>query len=224
MSPPDHAILSAIRAAIPSGIAFAGGPIGPATASPYPQENAAIVHAVDKRRREFIAGRTYARHALAQLGAAAAPIPVLPSRAPAWPSGFTGSLSHSDTVCAAVVAPSHAFAGIGLDIESSSALAENLRSTVAHASELTDTTTPPGRVDRAKRLFVAKEAFFKLYHPLAGHFLDFLDVDVALDDASRDFRLQLRPNVPALLGRRSFTGLCGDAGDHCFALLVLPHD
>jgi 4'-phosphopantetheinyl transferase EntD len=201
-------------------MAVAGGPIGDATTSPFPEEAAAIARAVDKRRREFVAGRDNARAALAQLGLAVAGIAVAPSRAPQWPRGSTGSISHSADACVAVVAATADYAGVGIDIEPAAALLPTLHATVLHPDELAAIRPAPG-IDPAKMLFVVKEAFFKLYHPLTGHFLDFLDVDVQLELDRGAFRLALRDGAPAIAGQRVFTGACGLAGGYCFALVVL---
>ena len=43
----------------------------------------------------------------------------------------------------------------------------------------------------ATLVFSAKEAAFKSQFPLSGHYLDFLDAEVALDLGARSFRLGL---------------------------------
>ncbi|MGY9049621.1 MAG: 4'-phosphopantetheinyl transferase family protein, partial [Rhodobacterales bacterium] len=69
--------------------------------------------AVIKRRSEYLAGRAVAALALREAG--------LPEqvgrrdRAPLWPKGSTGSISHTDTRVIAVVSRSHA--GLGVDCE-----------------------------------------------------------------------------------------------------------
>lgn len=221
----DHAVaahaevIAALRAVLPPGIALAGGRIGEATTSPYAVETATLVRAVDKRRREFVAGRHYARMAMSHLGLPAVPIAVLPSRAPDWPQGIAGSISHARDACVAVVAKQSEFVGVGVDIESSTPLSAELYATVCRPAEFVATSLTTG--DQAKLLFVVKEAFFKLYHPVTGHFLDFLDVDVRLDLPRGAFRLTLREGAPELRGEHIFTGSCGRAGPYCFAFIAL---
>jgi 4'-phosphopantetheinyl transferase EntD len=222
--PAPAAVLAAIRAALPAGIAFAGGAVGNATASPYAEENAAIRRAVDKRRREFVAGRYYARAALAQLGQPPVAIAILPTRAPDWPQGVCGSISHSGEVCVAVAASTTRFAGVGIDVELAGALPVELHATVCSPGEVAATMATAGGIDAAKMLFAVKEAFFKLYHPLTGHFLDFLDVTAALDLDRGGFALRVHDGAPALLGRREFAGHCGHAGEYCFAFVALRDD
>src|SRR4029079_7138576 len=133
---PHCSVVDAIRLVIPGSVALAGGSIRRIPISPFAEETEAVVRAVEKRRREFFAGRFYARAAMAQLGMNPIPIAVLPSRAPDWPRGLTGSISHSEDVCVAVVAAHSAFAGVGIDIELSLPLPVELYATVFDPSEL----------------------------------------------------------------------------------------
>ncbi len=212
------AVIAALRAVIPDDVALAGGRIGEVTSPLFAEETVAVQRAVEKRRREFTAGRQYARSAMSQLGMRPAAITILPSRAPNWPRGLTGSISHSGDACVAVVAADSEFIGVGIDIELASPLPAELYATVCSSSELSSATY---RVDQAKMLFVVKEAFFKLYHPLTGYFLDFLDVTVRLDFALGAFSLELREGPPSVLGMRVFNGVCGHVGEYCFAFVAL---
>src|ERR1700761_3617241 len=70
----------------------------------FPDEEALLGRAVEKRRREFAAGRGCARRALAALGLP--PAPLLPGEggAPRWPDGVVGSITHCAGYAAAAVA------------------------------------------------------------------------------------------------------------------------
>lgn len=80
-------------------------------------ETEAVSQASASRALEFAAGRHCARGALDLLGHAPVSIPRLPTNAPAWPTGITGSLSHSAGYCGAVVTRSRQFGAIGFDVE-----------------------------------------------------------------------------------------------------------
>ena len=56
-----------------------------ASAELFPEEEAALGNAVEKRRREFVTARACAREALAQLGLPAQPIPTGARGEPLWP-------------------------------------------------------------------------------------------------------------------------------------------
>src|SRR5277367_2552834 len=62
--------------------------------------------AVRARRTEFLAGRACARSALRKLadGRADDAIPIGPDRAPVWPAGIVGAITHAHGFAAAAVA------------------------------------------------------------------------------------------------------------------------
>lgn len=68
----------------------------------FPEEQAVIVNAVEARRREFGTVRRCAREALAVLGYPPAPLLPGQERAPQWPAGIVGSMTHCTDYRAAV--------------------------------------------------------------------------------------------------------------------------
>src|SRR3981081_2727213 len=70
----------------------------------FPEEEAAISRAVEKRRRDFRTVRHCSRRALRELGVP--PTAVVPGerRKPVWPPGVVGSLTHCTGYRAAAVA------------------------------------------------------------------------------------------------------------------------
>src|SRR4051794_36063543 len=70
----------------------------------FPEEQAAIARAVEKRRLEFALGRTCARRALRELGVNPGALVPLADRSVPWPSEAWGSITHADGFCAAVAA------------------------------------------------------------------------------------------------------------------------
>ncbi|MDK1493915.1 hypothetical protein QN219_28415 [Sinorhizobium sp. 7-81] len=81
------------------------------------EEESAVVSAVESRRREFAIGRTCARSALSKLGFPPCAIPGGPHRAPLWPSGIVGSITHCAGFCAAAVALQEDYVALGIDAE-----------------------------------------------------------------------------------------------------------
>jgi 4'-phosphopantetheinyl transferase EntD len=174
----------------------------------HPEEAAALDGAGERRCREFAAGRACARTALAQLGLPPAPIGRGSDRAPRWPLGVVGSISHCRDYCAAAVALRCAFGGIGLDVE---------RSGRVHAALLARVTSPAereqlagleaGGADWATVLFSAKESTHKCYYPLTGVTLGFRDVEVRIEPETSSFTVYLRrEDAPAAGGARRFSG------------------
>jgi hypothetical protein len=83
----------------------------------FPDEEAVISNAVDKRRNEFATARACARDALAKLGMP--PVPIVPGLrgAPQWPPGVVGSITHCAGYRASAVARDRDVVTVGLDAE-----------------------------------------------------------------------------------------------------------
>jgi len=148
-----------------------------------------MAKAVDKRRREYTAGRVLARRAAAQLGLGS--IEVLPrgDRAPQWPTGVVGSITHTRGHVAVALARAAAFRGVGLDVEQAEPLKHRLwdmictdddRAMLARYSE-------PERSRLAKIVFSAKEAAYKAQFAITEQFLGFSAMHIELDVPSERF-------------------------------------
>ena len=165
------------------GVRVEGGALtDPFLAEPIPEE-AALPHALEVRLREFRAGRFYAKRALAKLGLPSCTIPIGPDRAPVWPAGITGSIAHTREICVAAAGPDSLFRAIGFDIEDDQPLPKEIVARVATPAELgaREKDECPLGIDLPKLLFVAKEAFYKMWFPVTGIFLEFHDVAVEVD-------------------------------------------
>jgi 4'-phosphopantetheinyl transferase EntD len=217
----DH--LSAI---LPAGLGFAGGLIVNGCEPGYPEEIQAIAMAVPKRRREFLVGRHYARHALAQLGCPPCAILFDDKRLPLWPEGYIGSITHSDRVCAAVVGQVDAFRTLGIDLEPDTPLDRELLYLICRPDEVEHNQTAVERgLDIPKLIFVAKEAAFKAYFLETHTFLEFNDVSITIDPASGVFVAQLaNDDKPPIAGQRRFEGRFARFDGHFFAAITIARD
>ncbi len=148
-------------------------------------EEALVDGAAQTRIEQFTAGRVCSRIALGRLGVAAT-TPVLrgEDRAPIWPPGFIGSISHTDTWCAAVVARTEDIRSLGIDLESSTPLKEALLKRVCTPKERDWLHQLPAPGVTGKILFSAKEAVYKCQYPLSNQFLGFHAVEVELGEDS----------------------------------------
>ena len=131
----------------------------------HPVEEAAVLRAVSGRRAEFAAGRTAARDALAQMGLPGVSIPMAEDRAPVWPIGTVGSISHTGTACIAITGDSNDYAGVGVDLEDEGDLDITLRREIGTDKELALIDDNPGIA--ATRLFSLKEAAYKAQYSLS---------------------------------------------------------
>jgi enterobactin synthetase component D len=135
------------------------GPLGPASLH-LPDD---LTQAVPKRRSEFLAGRLMAALALRQAG--------LPEavgragRAPVWPEGVAGSITHSKD--RAIAAVSTRYRGLGLDCEAlvTTDRAMQLAATIFSETEaqLRPDALPFGTFFTL--VFSAKEAVYKALSP-----------------------------------------------------------
>ena len=148
-------------------------------------EEALVEGAAQTRIEQFSAGRVCSRIALGRLGVAAT-TPLLrgEDRAPIWPPGFIGSISHTDTWCAAAVARTEDVRSLGIDLESSTPLKEALLKRVCTPKERDWLHELPAPGVTGKILFSAKEAVYKCQYPLSNQFLGFHAVEIELGEDS----------------------------------------
>ena len=142
----------------------------------FPEEQAAISKAVAKRQREFAAGRNLAREALGRLGQEACAIP-RNERAPIWPDGIVGSISHSDELVAVCVAQANRYAGVGVDIEAVGRVTDDIEARILTPAELDDESVEDARTLR----FACKEAIYKAVNPIIGEYFGFQVVRIDLE-------------------------------------------
>ncbi|ADP82238.1 4'-phosphopantetheinyl transferase family protein [Pseudofrankia inefficax] len=184
----------------------------------FPEEAAIVSQAVERRRREFAAVRACARAALATFGIAPAPIlpsgagPGWASRAPRWPAGIVGSMTHCDGYRAAAVVRASAVSSLGIDAEPGGPLPAGVAETVTRPEERRHlaglAASHPG-VCWDRLLFSAKESVFKAWFPLTGRWLDFDECVIRVDPDRRTFVGDLQVPGPVVAGAAvsRFTGI-----------------
>ena len=139
-----------------------------------------VRNATDARRREFAAGRACARSALRRLGATEVAIPASDQRAPQWPAGVVGSITHCAGFTAAAVALRRDVAMLGIDAEPTGRLDDDVAEHVASRKERERAGDELGE-DAAPVIFSAKESIYKAWYPATGRWLDFDAVTVLVD-------------------------------------------
>jgi len=135
-----------------------------------------------KRLADFSSGRYCALKALEQLGIQDAVIPIGEDRAPIWPDGIVGSISHCDSLTGAIVAKNSDHISLGLDIEEIGRVTPDLWDLVFTINEKRYLSSLPEKeiLVQSTAIFAIKEAFYKFQYPLTNTYLDFLDVEVKL--------------------------------------------
>ncbi|UZJ33706.1 4'-phosphopantetheinyl transferase family protein [Streptomyces endophytica] len=178
----------------------------------FPEEWALVAGAVPKRQREFGTVRVCARAALSRLGIA--PAPLLPGRdrAPEWPDGIVGAMTHCTGYRAVVVARQRDMLTVGLDAEPNLPVSDpgvmdlvtlpEERAQLRHLADL----EPEVAWDRL--IFSAKESVYKAWYPLAHRWLGFEDALLTLDPTDATFTARLLVPGPLVKGTEltEFTG------------------
>jgi 4'-phosphopantetheinyl transferase EntD len=183
-----------IEQILPTGVACAEAFGDPPDVLLFPEEEALVAQAAEKRRREFITGRGCARDALAALGVP--PAPILPGKggSPRWPTGFVGSITHCAEYRGAAVARSRDLLTLGVDAEPDEVLPSGVLELVslpAERARLRDLTSAMPGTCWDRLLFSAKESVYKAWFPLTQRWLGFQDADITIDASDGTFRARL---------------------------------
>lgn len=177
------------------------------------QEAEAVRRAVPKRKAEFAAGRDCARAALRDLGVCVEALPRRPDGRTAWPNGVVGTITHSQGLCAAVVAREEDALGLGVDLESIGRLSPGAAQRVLSPAELEDCRGHTLGQEAAWTVkFSAKESVYKCLFPFVQRYIDFDEAEIeAAPDGSLTARLdpdleRELPGETTLVGRYQVAG------------------
>ncbi|MHB1210257.1 MAG: 4'-phosphopantetheinyl transferase family protein [Acidimicrobiales bacterium] len=146
----------------------------------FPEEEQTLTRATVDRLREFRTARRCAREALDRLGVMPAAIPVAASRAPVWPPGVLGSITHCRGYRAAAVTREADFSAIGIDAEENLPLPAGVDSVVFSSAERAGLATLSGPQAWDRLLFSAKESLYKAWFQMTGSPLPYSEVAVRL--------------------------------------------
>jgi len=151
-----------------------------------------------RRLDEYLAGRYCAQKALEQFGEREYfPIKSRESRAPAWPAGFIGSISHTKQTAWAVIARLDKVKAIGNDIEiiMPAKTAKNIQEKICTAAERAafsaNYATQLNFPTYVTLIFSAKESLYKALYPLFEVYFGFTDATLVGIDFIRG-QLSLR--------------------------------
>jgi enterobactin synthetase component D len=220
-APSPHILPSGIRS-VAARFAYEDVPPweAPDLGIPLPLE---LEDAVARRRAEYLTGRWCARAAVrsllpefqGQIGSR--------SRAPAWPPGIVGSITHTGAFACAAVAPARDAAGLGIDSETLGT-AETIAAIRELAGAPGEGRPHPEMADdlHYTLLFSAKESVFKCLFPVARRMFWYQDARVALCPANGTFRATLLVDLgPDLPRSRTFDGTYRVAGRVVHTAVVL---
>lgn len=165
--------------------------------SPFSAEAACLSpNAVAKRRNEFAAGRAAAHQAMAQLGLQVHPIRVGENRAPIWPAGLVGSITHTRSCAMAVVAHAGAIRGLGIDVEEDKPLADDLWPAICSPQEQSWLRRQANPGQMAKVIFSAKEAAYKCQFSVSARYYGFDGMELDIDLERQRFSARFCADQP----------------------------
>ncbi len=146
---------------------------GPVRGMLLPEEEAALGRVVPSRHAEHLAGRLCARRAMAALRLPGVAVVVGADRAPVWPAGLVGAITHCEGYAAAAVARAGTVVSVGIDAEPCDGLPPGVLGLVADEVERAHLAGLPAGLPWDRLLFSAKEAVYKAWYPITRTFVGF---------------------------------------------------
>lgn len=173
------------------------------------------------RLAQFCAGRIAAHQALVEAGCSQSKAEVLAasSGAPTWPSGFVGSLSHSQTHAVAIVGSGDHYSLMGIDIEPFN---REVRSEIARRI-CTPTELPWAQSSTSNllKVFSAKEAIYKAISPTSERPPRFSSVELFPQPGSTHLIARLTETLsPVLKENHLFWVLSTLKSEHLITIVV----
>jgi enterobactin synthetase component D len=165
-----------------------------------------LKRAVPSRQIEFLAARFCCREALLALDPEqiSGEVGRSPNRAPIWPDGIVGSITHSGGLASVALATVSTCRSIGIDTEIvfSTRVSDEIGDQIAAPDELSLLERDAARTHAlaVTLAFSAKESLFKCLYPSVRRFFGFREVSViAVATRANYVRLRLNTNLSELL-------------------------
>ncbi|MDG4779085.1 4'-phosphopantetheinyl transferase superfamily protein [Micromonospora sp. WMMD961] len=159
-----------------------------------PAEQACLgERAVETRRRDFAAGRSCARRAMTDLGLPPTAVPAAADRAPIWPAGVVGTITHTTGYCAAAAALTTDVRSVGMDAEQHHEIDPGVRRMVLLPEEEALCAGLPSGTSWPVVMFSAKETVYKVWYPVVGTWLGFRDAQLDVDPDAGTFTARIAP-------------------------------
>ncbi|ALM92276.1 4'-phosphopantetheinyl transferase superfamily protein [Alteromonas stellipolaris] len=161
--------------------------------------------AVYKRQAEFLAGRYAAQQALKHINVPDKQVGRSIERAPVWPPGTIGSISHSDSIAICISSIRQKHIALGVDIEPimSLGVANDVHRLVMSNNERKYfNTLAMNESEAVTFVYSAKESLFKAIFQFIPQYLDFSASEIVhVDERNAHFNIV----IPYLLGKNTPT-------------------
>ncbi|SFD15769.1 4'-phosphopantetheinyl transferase family protein [Pseudoalteromonas denitrificans] len=184
-----------------------------------------LLNSLDKRKSEYLAGRYCANKALSQLNIHNANITPGMHRAPIWPKGVLGSISHTKSHAFCAVASNSHYTYLGIDYEElmTEKIANEIKSTIINDAEYSLLLNTQLSFEHALTLaFSAKESLFKALYPYVGKYFDFTAAELTYYSSKNNhFELILQESLTKkLIKGMSFKGWFKKTSTHIFTIIA----
>lgn len=165
---------------LPAGLRVAEADPSATDPTCWPDAFAPVARAIRHRQQEYVCARLLARELLTGLGRPGVCVGTRPDRAPIWPAGVVGGITHTSRRdgpgwVAVAVAEGERVRGIGLDVEPDLPLPDGVERMVVFPGDSAAVGVP------ARALFSAKEAVYKAIYPSTGEIWGFDAVRVRVE-------------------------------------------
>jgi enterobactin synthetase component D len=185
-----------------------------------------LMNAVDKRKSEYLAGRYCANNALKKLNIHNVNITPGGHRAPIWPAGVIGSITHTKNHAFAAVTENKHYTYLGIDYEQfmTRETANEVKSTIISQREDCLLNDVEWDFEQALTLaFSAKESLFKALYPYVGKYFDFSAAElVCFSNQKQSFELILLESLSCQLTKgMSFKGWFEQTNSHVLTVIAL---
>ena len=183
-----------------------------------------LISSVRKRQAEFLAGRIVVKHGLELFGLTNSSVPIGDKRAPVWPEGIIGSISHSKETAICAIADKTFFKLVGIDQEA--IIDENLgdiSDQILTSGELSVLEDADLEFNKALTItFSAKESLFKALFPLVNEYFDFSAAKVThIDTKLCTFKIELIETLTNhLTSGKVYTGQYSYKDKHITTLIL----
>ena len=188
--------------------------------------NPSLARAVDKRKAEFLAGRYCCKKALSSMGVSNFDVLVGENRAPQWPVGIKGAISHNSHHAMVAITRLPNVLGIGIDIESimSTKTMNDIKDAILRDAEHDLLYVPEARaVVVSSLIFSFKESFFKAAYPSTGFYFDFDAITIdKIDYENKRFYLTVKQDLnPQIRPGMKFEGIFDFVDEQVISMIVL---
>ena len=188
--------------------------------------NANLERAVNKRKAEFLAGRFCCKKALAYFDIYDCEVAIGGNRAPLWPQGIQGAISHNSHHAMVAATKRTDSLGIGIDIESimSTKTMNDIKEAILRDEEHHLLYVPDARaVVVCSLIFSIKETFFKAAYPSTGYYFDFDAITVdKIDYEAKKFYITVKQDLnPQIYSGMKFDGQFEFVDEQVISLMIL---